>query len=100
VIPEVEKEQLAEVSSEALKEELRLRTALHAAEGNVTLCGLTEEECEELTYGRVPKRIREMARAAHERWWDDLLKANAAKPVKRSKSLAPAPTAGAGEETR
>lgn len=81
-----EKERLAEVSSEALKEELRLRTALHAAEGNVTLCGLTEEECEELTYGRVPKRIREMAQAACDWWWDDLLNANAAKPLARPKT--------------
>lgn len=80
-----EKDPLAEVSSEALKEELRLRTALHAAEGNVTLCGLTEEECEELTYGRVPKRIREMAKAAHEWWWEDLLKANAAKPARKKR---------------
>jgi hypothetical protein len=76
---------LSEVSSEDLKEELRLRTELHREHGSFSLL-ITEEEAEELSYGRVPKRVREMAKTGLDWWWDDLLKANAAKPVTLSKA--------------
>lgn len=79
-----EAERLAEISSEALSEELRARTALHREAGSFSLL-LTEEEAEELWYGRVPKRVREMAKAGLDWFWDDLLAANAAKPLKLSK---------------
>lgn len=81
MIPEV----LADVSSEDLKDELRLRTELARDGGSFSLL-LTEEEAEELTYGRVPKCVREMAKAGLDWYWDDLLKANAAKPLKLSKA--------------
>jgi hypothetical protein len=63
--------------TDAVREDLRQRAA--AAGGNVSLVGLTELECEELWYGRVPKRVREMAKAAFDWYWEDLLAQNAAK---------------------
>lgn len=59
--------------------ELRERTAAHAEGGNFSLL-LFEDEAEELFYGRVPKRVREMAKTALDWYWEDLLEANAKKP--------------------
>lgn len=63
---------------------LRDQTASHAEGGNFSLL-LYEDEAEELWYGRVPKRVREMAKAGLEWYWEDLLADNAKKPIAKAR---------------
>lgn len=70
----------------ARPEELAARCDERAEEGNISLAGLTVDECEDLFYGRVPPRVREMARTAFDWYFEDLLERNAAKPVRKKKS--------------
>lgn len=70
---------------ESDREALRARCAEREAEGNVCLAGLTVDECEDMAFGYVPRRVQELAKTATDWWWQDFLAKNAAKPAKRKR---------------